>query len=487
MASMAMVPPRDPSKWAEWQEQLAQQRAEEEQLIRSGIRQATAATQAVGTPTIIPRVLVIMVNFANYEFVSTKADVDSMFNGLNWTKDGATGSVRHYFYDQSMGQYNPRFDVVGPVTLEHNYGFYSKKGKGSVGYMVTEACALVDAEVDFKQYDSDKDGKVDLVYVLYAGFGQNDMDYISKDLVANTDSLIWPAYWNINEAGYGSNQHVFDDKTIFACEYSNELDGYFSTVETRVVAGIAVPCHEFSHALGLPDLYATNDATHKQLGCWDVMCYPYNNDAHTPPSFSAYERFYMGWLEPTLITEPDDLQLEHIATSNKAYLISESDTHNMDGANPNPTVFYLLENRQQKGWDIGVPGNGMLITRINYQPSKWSYNTVNNDASSLGVDIIEADGLTPDISTDDGAYGKPGDAFPKGATEYLGINDHAITNIAMSKRIVSFAYRGGKPSDPTSVAQPTTITAQTYKTIENGQLVIHNNGNIYSIHGMRLK
>lgn len=493
MTSMAMVPPRDPSKWAEWQEQIAQQRAEEEQLIRSGIRQATTATQAVGTRTEIPRVMVIMVNFADYKLVSTQADVDSMFNGLNWTKDGATGSVRQYFYDQSNGAYNPRFDIVGEVTLANGYAYYGynsgKNNTAGAGYMVTEACDSVNSkypEVNFADYDLDNDGKVDLVYLLFAGFGENDPP--ADELISDTENLPWPHYWNVNAAGYGSNRNVFDGKQIYAYEISNELDGLYSSNTEKVIAGIGVVCHEFGHALGLPDLYATVNATHKLLGCWDIMCYgPYNNDMHTPPSFSAYERFFMGWLEPTLITEPDDLQLEHIATSNQAYLISETDEHNMNGVNPNPNVFYLLENRQKKSWDIGVPGNGMLLTRINYLASKWSGNTVNNTASSLGVDIIEADGLTPSTATDDGAYGKAGDAFPKGATEYLGIDGHVITDITMSNRIVSFKYRGGKPSDPTAVEHTATAEQQAYKTIENGQIIIHNNGQMFSIYGLLIE
>lgn len=479
-----MVPPRDPSKWAEWQQQMFGDQ-------QSGIRRMPAATQGVGTRAIIPRILVIMTNFANYELVSTKADVDSMFNGQNWTKDGATGSVRQYFYDQSNGTYNPQFDIVGPVTLAYDYAHYGYnvggKNTAGAGLMVTEACDSVNRkfpEVNFADYDLDNDGKVDMVYLLFAGFGENDPP--EQDIISDPDNLPWPHYWNINSAGYGSNRNVFDGKQIYAYEISNELDGLYSSNTEKVIAGIGVVCHEFSHGLGLPDLYATEvSATHKLLGSWDIMCNgPYNNDMHTPPSFSAYERFFMGWLEPTLITEPDDLQLEHIATSNQAYLISETDEHNMNGVNPNPNVFYLLENRQLKGWDIGVPGNGMLLTRINYQPSKWSGNTVNNTASNLGVDIIEADGLTPSTSTSDGHFGKAGDVFPKGATEYLGITDHAITDITMSNRIVNFKYRGGKPSDPTAVEQTTTAEQLTYKTVENGRLIIHNNGNRYSIHGI---
>ena len=78
--SMALVPPRDPSQWDEWRQNVYSRQLSE-------LRRAPAATQALGTPTLIPRILVIMANFSNYELISTKADVDSMFNGYNWTKE----------------------------------------------------------------------------------------------------------------------------------------------------------------------------------------------------------------------------------------------------------------------------------------------------------------------------------------------------------------------------------------------------------------
>lgn len=492
LSAAAVVPPRDPSKWAGWQETLASRQRDGEQpgSLVGGISRAPMAGQAVGQRVIIPRVLLITVSFSDFAFTTPMADVDSMFNGRNWTKDGATGSLRQYFYDQSMGQYSPQFDVVGPVTLSQGYAYYGSgnDNRTNISNMVCEACSLVNDSVDFSLYDSDNDGNVDLVYIYYAGFGANDRpnDY-TDSLITNWDNLVWPAYWSVSSS---SSSRYFDGKYINACEYSNELDALLTTAERKVVAGIGTACHEFGHALGLPDLYATSTATHKLLGSWDVMCYGlYNNDTHTPPSYSAYERFYMGWLTPTLITDPADLQLENIATSNQAYLISESDTHNMNGLNPNPKVFYLLENRQRTGWDIDVPGSGMLLTRINYQSSKWTGNTVNNDPNNLGVDIIEADGLTPSINTANGYLGKAGDLFPEGATEYLGITDHAIEQITMDSGVVRFAYRGGDtttvdPGPPTAL--PTVEQSGTmHKCLRDGQVLIIAPGGVYNLLGIK--
>ena len=266
------------------------------------------------------------------------------------------------------------------------------------------------------------------------------------------------------------------------------MDGYYSTIEKKVVAGIGVVCHEYAHAIGLPDLYETSKPYHNQklLGVWDIMCNgPYNDDMHSPPSFSAYERFFMGWLKPELITEADDLVLESLTGSNKAYLITESDKDIENGAKPYPNVFYLLENRQRQSWDRGTPGKGLMLTRINYRSTWWTGNTVNASADNMGVDIIEADGLTPMFDEDNetnGYFGKPGDLFPKGATEYIGITDHAITDITMENGVVRFKYRGGKPDTPTAVVQPGT-EQNTYKIIRDGQLLINRAGRTYSVFG----
>lgn len=486
VSALALVPPRDPSRRAEWQLQVAAQANKGEVDAINSLRRMPAATQAVGERVIIPRVLVITVSFANFAFTTPMADVDSMFNGQNWNKDGAKGSVRQYFRDQSMGQYDPQFDVVGPVSLSQGYAYYGagSNGAAKVGYMVTEACDSVDNIVDFTQYDSDNDGRVDLVYILYAGYGENDNPnaYV-QSVIPVWSNLIWPAYYNVVSAGYGSNKRIFDGKYIYACEYSNELDAYYSTADTKMTAGIGTACHEFGHALGLPDLYQTT-GSNTGCGIWDVMDWGmYNDDTYSPPSYSSYERFYMGWLTPMLITEGDTLTLEHIATSNEAYMVTLPDTSNLDGLNPAPSDFYLLENRQQTGWDRGLPGSGMLMTHVRYNRSKWTSNTVNN-TSPLGVEIIRADG-----DNSSAWYGQASDLFPEGATQYLGITDHAIEQITMSAGVIRFVYRGGvdtTPTDSVATAQPLiNRPAQVCKTIRNGQVLIHTPNGLYNMLGIK--
>ena len=410
----------------------------------------SCAAQAASPLNIAPRGLVILVNFADLAFVTPRAEIDSMLTGGNYSRSytykrnmktytiTSNGSARQYFYDSSYGQYNPQFDVVGPVTVSKGQSYYGKNVNGFDAYpgtMVAEACKLINDSVDFTQYDNNNDGYVDFVYVIYAGFGEADGGG------ANT---IWPHQFYVSNYEYVRLDGKIID--LYAC--GNELDNY-----SKLHTGIGTFCHEFSHVLGLPDMYETSStSTHgkKTLGSWSNLDYgPYNNDGNTPPALSAYERFMMGWLVPRLITEPENITLEDLKINNNALLISTTDQHNLVGNDPKPTSFYMLENRQQVGWDEYLPGHGLMLTKIQYSSNKWTNNKVNNTANAMGVDLIEADGKSPE-SGKSGYDGKPGDLFPRGATEYTQIADHAIEEIEERDGVIYFKYKGGV-KDPTAV------------------------------------
>ena len=395
---------------------------------------------------IVPRGLVILVNFTDVAFETEKEEMDSMLVGTSYTRNysynyrGKTykitseGSARQYFQDASNGQYAPQFDVVGPVTVSKDMSYYGKNDSyGNDMYpnkMISEACKLADTEfdVDFTQYDNNNDGQVDFVFVIYAGYGEAD---------GGASTTIWPHAWNLLAAG---TQCKVDGKTVDLYACGNELDNF-----SKKHTGIGTFCHEFSHVLGLPDLYVTNTASHTTMNEWDIMDYgPYNNEGNTPPTFSAYERFFMGWLQPRLIVDPENVELQDLQQSNEALLISSTDQHNLIGNDPDPTTFYLIENRQLDGWDKYLPGHGMMLTKIQYSHSRWTQNTVNNSGSKMGVDLIEANGKT-------GNQGKKTDLFPAGATAYTKIADHAIEAIEEVGSIIKFKYRGGVEETDTAV------------------------------------
>lgn len=383
------------------------------------------------------RGLIIMATFADTDFQSenTQAAFQEMLDGDHYTYNGAYGSCKKYFTDQSMGKYVPIFDVVGPVRLSKKMKYYGENDYQ--GYdkhpaeMVKEACELADSlfKVDYTLYDNDNDGYVDWVYVIYSGYGEAD---------GADENTIWPHTFGLS----GENLTLkLDGKWVedYAC--SSEL-----AYTSKKRDGISTICHEFTHVLGFPDVYATNDANHKTSGRWDIMDYgPYNDDGITPPSYSAYERYFMGWLTPVLLNSTQHLTLEEIQNSNAAYIVTTSgNVTRMKGNDPLPVSFFMIENRQNEGWDKYLPGHGMIVTQVNYSYSAWYDNTVNNNSNLLGIDIIEADGKIPSYkqnNPNNGYFGKPGDAFPTGDTSYSFSANYSFANVVETdEHIIEFDF-----------------------------------------------
>ena len=381
------------------------------------------------------RCLVILAEFSDVKFSFDKDYHNRMLNEENFSDNGATGSARDYYMAQSNGQFIPTFDVVGPVSLPRTERYYGAddymQGKDiNVNKMITEACNLAkeNYNTDFSKYDGDNDGKVDMVYIIYAGYGQN---------AGGGDNTVWPHKYQLSS--YGENL-VIDGKKIDTYACSSELFGNTGTVSS----GIGTLCHEFGHVLGLADHYDINDATNYQLGRYDIMDYgSYNNDGNTPPSYNAFERMTLGWMTPEEINKRSEgLTLDNIATSNKAYVITTS----------NPNEFYLLENRQQTGWDRFITGSGMMITHVDFDETIWNNNTLNTDGNHPRFYLVEADNEKGyDIVLNKET--EKGDLFPYGnnnsftdlsvpaAKPYTGETlDKWVTDIENEEGIVKFNF-----------------------------------------------
>lgn len=355
------------------------------QQTRKTARVASSATAQDAYPlTGSPRSLVILIEFANLSFVVENPETafHNLLNEVGYSENGGTGSARDYFIASSDSAFSPQFDVFGPYKLDNDFAYYGANDADDYdllpAQMVLDACAKANGDINFADYDTDGDGRVDNIFIFYAGHNE------AEGAPANT---IWPHRWVV-AANNSTGTRVFDGKTIYDYACTSELKGNSGVS----MCGIGTFVHEFGHVLGLPDFYATNGATHHTLSSWSVMDYgPYLNNGRTPPAYSAYERFFLDWLAPEELLTTSDYSLPPITQSNKAFIVTTEGNHNLNGANPTPTQFFMLENRQRTGWDAFLPGHGLLITRINYNASTWNANTVNNNASAMGVDIIEAD------------------------------------------------------------------------------------------------
>ncbi|GHT31108.1 hypothetical protein FACS189434_00260 [Bacteroidia bacterium] len=368
--------------------------------------------------------LVILVNFSDKSFVveNPQQKFSDMLNQTNYRDNGATGSVRDYFSDNSMGTYQPDFVVTAPVTLPQTQAYYAQSETRN-RQMIVDACNAVNTTINFTEFDSDNDGFVDNVCVIFAGNNASEM----------AGNLIVPHTWWL------ATDITLDGVKIHDYMCTSELQGNGATAAS--ICGIGTFTHEFSHILGLPDMY--NDNVIYCLEEWDIMDYGlYNNVGRTPPAYSAYERYFMGWLVPEILTVPANETLEDLKSANRALIIVNS-TLNYNGFLPSPTEFFLLENRQQSDWDSYLPHHGLLVWHINYNAADWNANIPNNP-SRKGIYIEPADGRaskpTQAGDTYPGTSGKTSFTPRLWNRTYIG---NSLTNIAETDGIISFDYVSG--------------------------------------------
>lgn len=348
------------------------------------------------------------------------------------------GSVSDYFYDMSKGTYTPQFDVVGPYKLNHTSLYYGKGEKDNTYALVSDACKAADKDVDFSEYDADGDGMVDLVYIIYAGYPAS---------MSGNPNDIWP------KSGPGNGSFgTYDGKKV--CRYGVHAELNFGRELNQkngfLLSGIGLFCHEFSHTLGLPDLYPTVDASkvdNQNPEMWDLMDggeYTYNG-GYCPTPYSPWEMDAMGWATPIeLSDEKQTVTLKSYGKERVAYKIKGENNE-----------YLLLQNIQIGGWWTGVAyvyKTGMLVWRIDY--NNEDVNLFDNPNNTLGkpkVMIVPADGyVISDYNHGDGKQwtddqykeSLQGDPFP-GATNKTELLSVVLNNSTLEKPIYNIKEENG--------------------------------------------
>lgn len=387
-----------------------------------------------------PKALVILVEFPDLKFKSSNP-VATFNHYLNAEMGEAApeadaavysqesrytnyGSVREYFKFCSEGKFTPQFDVVGPVTMNEKYAYYGRNRNDydiDLGndQMLSEACEKIDSQVDFSKYDSDGDGVVDLVYIIYAGY--------SESISGNEANCLWPksgttTFYRYDE--YGKKQGILecDGKNFSRYGINNELNGKPSDTKNGLyqINGIGLFCHEFSHTLGLPDHYPTrlpaSTADNQSPEYWDLMdAGEYTYNGYRPTPYTPWEKMMMGWVAPITLSpaEAAQITLEPYDVASKAYKIDADVNDGNFFVNPNYTTgyvsdqtkknlkeraqgeFLLLQNIRNEGWYKYLTGYGMLVWRIDYaDKSTVSLGDFpNNEKGISRVMVVPADGL----------------------------------------------------------------------------------------------
>ena len=280
--------PRDRFFAASQQKLLKQSSARKAQHIKE------VATLFPHTGT--PKALVLLVDFPDEPFSlpAPKKSFEQYLNGSGEPVDYGNGenrnygSVKEYFHDSSNGAFTPQFDIYGPYRLPQNlHTVYGLERSDNISELMKDACTKANADVNFADYDANNDGNVDLVYIIYAGY--------SASVNGNVETCIWP------KSGSGNFNGTYDGKSIMRYGVNNELNYWPEATSSKIINGIGLFCHEFSHCLGLPDMYPKEIATgyqHNNQGMetWDVMdngCY--SNNGYCPVPYTAWEQEVMGW------------------------------------------------------------------------------------------------------------------------------------------------------------------------------------------------
>lgn len=338
------------------------------------------------TSTSSPRdykMLVILMSFADKQFTTPREDVEALYNQVGYSVNGNGGSVHDYFWASSFNTLNVTATVLGPYTADYNLDYY---GKDTVfewnGYqypvqdmnvreLVREAIYTADYEgVDFTPFTNGSDNEeVDCVYIIYAGYPQS---------AGNASNTIWPHRSTLIERVYVGGVAFYN----YGC--SAEFEGNESYNPGPLMIGTI--CHEFSHVLGLPDMYDTQSDSHTgesfHPAQWDIMASGnYNGDSGYPPLWSATEREISGYsvVDIVELDQEGTYTLSPLDEGNKAYKIVNT-----------ADEYFILENRQQRGFDSYLPGHGMLIYHVDKSVWNTAANCVNCTPGHEGYKVVSA-------------------------------------------------------------------------------------------------
>ena len=346
---------------------------------------------------------VVLVNFSDVKFTinNPKQAFEQFFNGdkydANQTDYGngntfSHGSVALYFKDMSDSTFLPKFKVYGPVTVDHPETYYGGKNENNNDdenpqQLVKDALALIKDSVsseDFASFSADGGSTIESVYILYAGIDQNDN---------GPATAVWANTFRTGGATLGGKEVRWYTMSGELSPFKKDESGKIKSDGSGtipVIAGIGVACHEFTHALGLPDIYPTSNSArvdNQEMEYWDLMDGgEYSGNGFFPTAYTAFEKKQMGW--PVTIEGLTGNASITMTTSTEkggtAYKI----------VNPNNSLeYFMLECIQRRGWNKYQYGNGLLVYHVNLPNNTIDLGThLNNTPGFPGMAVVPADG-----------------------------------------------------------------------------------------------
>ncbi len=323
------------------------------------------------------RVAVVLAEFSDQRLTHTKSQIDDLFFSVGKLPNG---SVREFYTEVTNGLITIEGQVVGPYKLPKKLSEYAH-GESGMGTkapnaqtMARDAATAADPDIDFAPYDNDGNGYVDAFIVIHAGKGAE---------VTGKAGDIWSHKWTLS----GSEMHV-DKTSIF---------GYLTVPED---SKIGVCAHELGHLLfGWPDLYDIDNSS-AGLGEWCLMAAgSWNgNGGDIPAHPSAWCKSAQGWVTVTNQTAKKTVKVNDVKAK------KDPTIHRLWSGGAAGTEYFLVENRQQTGYDRKLPSQGLFVYHIDDSLDK------NSDETHYKVGLVQADGKR-DLEADTN-QGDAGDPYP---------------------------------------------------------------------------
>ena len=262
--------------------------------------------------------LVIPVQFVGDTITSTQlSKLEKAFNGT--ATDTGWESVRSYYQKASYGKLNLTFDIQDVYRAKNNAKYYEnyRQNYQEGGYtytrtgeeiILTEALSYYESRLDLTKYDTNDDGTIDAVYLIYSA----PVDYDDADF-----------YWAYVTWYYGENRYdgldayyyLFAGFDFMAESPANDGgSGYDLIPGLKINASTFI--HETGHLLGLDDYYDYDESTgsNEGLGGADMMDY-------TVGDHNVYSKTMLGWLTPTVVNETKTVEIQSSQASASAILI----------------------------------------------------------------------------------------------------------------------------------------------------------------------
>jgi M6 family metalloprotease-like protein len=387
--------------------------------------------------------VVAAINFSDYANAYTTASFDSMLFGT-WF----SGSAKSYYQQVSYGEFNMTGAISGWYTASQNHAYYgNSQGSARAAALVKEAATAADASVNYADFDNDGDGYVDVFTCIHAGYGAEE---------SGSGSDIWSHQWSFSSAGIGeytsndpwpghSGQYIkVDDYTV-----DPERSGY---TNRGTMACIGVFCHEWGHALGLPDLYDT-DGGGEGLGNWSLMAAGSwggdGNSPYYPAHLDAWAKMQLGWWNPRAVRMPASYSIPQVETNSNGYWLM--------GRNRTFKEYLLVENRRKVGFDTTLLNSGLLIYHVDESviARRLSNNQVNAGGSGwkYGVELEQADGV--DHLYNGNNRGDANDPWPGGLGRTVfdsATTPDTRTNYPTSSPLYTGSYARGIPASAPTMA-----------------------------------